>query len=406
MPNINLYNLEFKGGVNRNDFNNLSSVATDTVSQIKYNLNKESVQLVNEHFNNPYEFAVGMSLELSKKITAMREHINVLGDSTPVVYKELYDSYSKKLNTYLDVVGGFKEDNKTLLSNYAFVYTPGVNGHINNVEIAPYWEVGKDARPTDVKILPLNEKNKSFTLQKDVNGDLGGMKLYLRRKNIGVGDAISVGGANFVFSGNSFQSQNNPNQILKASMVSPLNRPIGSFVKDSHGKMYYVNSDRRLSRVVPAMQAALGKNDKLPSPQDVSLMTPAEENNLSNVSTRETPDFWHQYFNTQLEQARSKSQANNPVNFLDLFSSKGRTKQGEVAAIPSDFSSAIKSGYNAFESYGATNPLVRGIQGKDFPGSFKSLQENTARWKANNTGSLGKTWQSAKDFWSNFLIKK
>jgi len=149
----------------------------------------------------------------------------------------------EELNKYSDIVDAFERGDMERLSEYAVVYTPYAN-KMNAMQIVFKGSV-KPKYSQRTNIAFTRDAAGRLITTENIDG-LNGLQVFFIKAGVSKDDRISFANSQFEYSSNEIWETENPSAF---NIINIKHAPLhsispGSFVKDSKGKLYYINRDR------------------------------------------------------------------------------------------------------------------------------------------------------------------
>jgi len=275
MPRVNLYRV--LGGLSPQEVRSAAQrrQAEQTLKSLadeyKYAEERSLREATKEFANDPYGFSLMMFEEYSAMADRLDEAIEMLGEDASLTMKRTRDKFREEANKYwavissLDGIASAKAKNdvekeryyQTRLSAYAVVYDAEPTGEIKNMRIESVASLPEKSKPTNIGFLPLGIDNEGTPIIGADDADkIGGIRVYIRGVDPNLTPQTRLGG--FVLEwdttrwvakaagGKGIDWDYGIQRIRRASFI---NKPPGSVVSDSKGRLWYVNYDGSLAYI-------------------------------------------------------------------------------------------------------------------------------------------------------------
>jgi len=275
MPRVNLYRIlgglspqEVRTAAQRRQAEQALKSLTD---EYKYAEELSLREATKEFANDPYGFSLMMFEEYAAMADRLDEAIEMLGEDAPLGMKQTRDRFREEADKYGMVISLFdgitsaraKNDvekeryYQTRLSGYGVVYETEATGEIKSMKIESALSPPEKSKPTNIGFLPVGVDNKGLPIISADNADkVGGMRVYIKGVDPDLMPQTRLGG--FVLEWDTtrwvakaagdkgIDWDYGIQRIRKASFV---NKPPGSVVSDSKGRLWYVNYDGSLAPI-------------------------------------------------------------------------------------------------------------------------------------------------------------
>jgi len=283
MPRINLYDILYRGGlspeerIQREAQEEKERVLRRLDEEYRYAAEKTLREATLNFANDPYGFSLMMFNEYSAMADSLSEAIEELGDEANIQMLQTRDKFREEANKYWAVItaidgitrarvkGDTEKENyyQERLSNYAVVYDTEPTGEIRTMRIESIAALPSKSYPTNIGITVagVTEDAKPVISAADIE-KTPGMRVFVRGVSPDFAPQVRLGGFVLNWSkpiykvtatGDALRKGRKEinwdfglQQIHRTSFIS---KPPGSVVKDSKGKMYYVNYDGSLSLI-------------------------------------------------------------------------------------------------------------------------------------------------------------
>ncbi|RLF39165.1 MAG: hypothetical protein DRN12_07340 [Thermoplasmata archaeon] len=281
MPRINLYEILYRGGlspeerIQREAQRERERALRRLDEEYRYAAEKTLREATLNFANDPYGFSLMMFREYSAMADNLDEVIEELGDEAGVQMLQTRDKFREEANKYWAVItaidgitrarvkGDAEKENyyQERLSNYAVVYDTEPTGEIRTMRIESIAALPSKSYPTNIGITVAGTPEDIKIIAADIE-KTPGMRVFVRGISPDFAPQIRLGG--FVLNwaqpiykvtatGDALRRGRKEINwdfgLQRIRRTSFINKPPGSVVKDSKGKMYYVNYDGSLSLI-------------------------------------------------------------------------------------------------------------------------------------------------------------